>query len=360
VDLFAAAGAQYIVPITKHHDGFALFNVSSDISTRTSVHYGPKRDFIKELLSAAKTYQPQIRRGTYFSLPEWYHPGYAKYAQTNFPGGPPVNAYTGVEIPYTGYVPVDDFVVDLQLPEMEMLAYDYETELLWCDIGGANNSTIFASAWLNWARTQGRQVTFNNRCGIRGDFATPEYTTYSGLVESKWEASRGMDPFSYGYNYQTPDSAYLTGEDIVKLLVDMVSKNGNFLLDIGPRNDGSIPEIMSSGLLDAGSWIHAHSDSIFSTSYYATTPGLDPFRYTTKLDAFYIHVNSQPNTTTISVPDKIPYLPGDTVTVVGGSMDGTPVNVTWADGLVTLNISEEIIAADKYVWTFKVGYTSEL
>ena len=71
-------------------------------------------------------------------------------------------------------MPVDDFVIDLQLPEMEMLAYDYETEIMWCDIGGANNSTIFASAWLNWARTQGRQVTFNNRCGISGDFSTPE------------------------------------------------------------------------------------------------------------------------------------------------------------------------------------------
>ena len=162
---------------------------------------------------------------------------------------------------------------------------------------------------------------------------------------------------SHSFNYQTPDPSYLTGEDVVQLLVDIVSKNGNFLLDIGPRNDGSIPEIMSSGLLDAGSWIRAHSDSIFSTRYYNTTPGLDPFRYTTKLDAFYIHVNSRPNTT-ISVPDRIPYLPGDTVTVVGGSMDGTVVNATWTDGLVTLAVSEAIIEADKYIWTFKVSYTS--
>jgi len=66
-------------------------------------------------------------------------------------------------------------VKDVQLPEMNTLAYEYETELMWCDIGGANNSTLFASAWLNWARDKKRQVTFNNRCGIAGDFATPEY-----------------------------------------------------------------------------------------------------------------------------------------------------------------------------------------
>lgn len=91
-----------------------------------------------------------------------------------FPGGPPVNPYTNETIPYTGYVPVNDFITDIQLPQMKQLAYQYETELMWCDIGGANNMTIFASEWLNWARDQGRQVTFNNRCGIGGDFDTPE------------------------------------------------------------------------------------------------------------------------------------------------------------------------------------------
>lgn len=91
---------------------------------------------------------------------------------SSFTGG--YNPYTNKTIPYTGYVPVNDFVPDLQLPQMRQLAYHYETEIMWCDIGGANNSTFFASKWLNWARSQGRQITFNGRCGIRGDFDTPE------------------------------------------------------------------------------------------------------------------------------------------------------------------------------------------
>ncbi|KAH7383402.1 glycoside hydrolase superfamily [Cadophora sp. MPI-SDFR-AT-0126] len=339
VDLVADAGAQYVVPVTKHHDGFALFNVSSSVSRRTSVHLGPKRDLVKELLDAAKQYQPQLRRGTYFSLPEWYHPDYKKYGGPGlwwFPGGPPINPYTLEEIPYTGYVPVNDYVADLQLPEMRQLAYEYETEIMWCDIPSANNSPLFASEWLNWARKQGRQVTFNSRCGwgLNGDFDTPEY------------------------NAQTPDSSYLTGADIIRSLVDVVSKNGNFLLDIGPRADGTIPDIMQNGLRDAGAWIKGHSESIFNTRYFRTTPGMDPFRYTTKLDAFYIHVTSRGGAT-VTVPNRIPYLPGDKITVVGGSLAGTKVPVTgWDQESVTFAVSDAIWEADKYVWTFKVNYDS--
>lgn len=202
INLFAAAGAKYIVPVTsesslyakpvspvtagpklnprlEHHDGFALFNMPSNISTRNSVNYGPKRDLIGDLLKAAKTFQPQIRRGTYFSMPEWYNPAYAEYyaelGGPNYFGGADVNPYTGATVNYTGYTPVNDFVTDIQLPQMNLLAYTYDTDLMWCDIGGANNATIFASNWLNAARQQNRQITFNDRCGISGDFSTPEY-----------------------------------------------------------------------------------------------------------------------------------------------------------------------------------------
>ena len=70
------------------------------------------------------------------------------------------------------------------------------------------------------ARLQNRQVAINGRCGIQGDFNTPEYTTNSDIVGFKWESNRGMDPFSFGYNYLTPDNQYLHGNDIVQSLVD--------------------------------------------------------------------------------------------------------------------------------------------
>jgi len=168
-----------------------------------------------------------------------------------------------------------------------------------------------------------------------------------------------MDPFSFGFNYQTPDDQYMTGEAIVKYLVDTVSKNGNFLLDIGPKNDGSIPQIMQTGLRAAGAWVTAHSESIFKTRYWLTMPGTDPLRYTTTADAFYIHVNSTPNST-LAINDPIPYLPGDTLTVVGGSMNGTVVPLDWNNhnGTYTIQLTDDVINADAYVWTFKLSYTS--
>ncbi|KAH7394286.1 alpha-L-fucosidase-domain-containing protein [Pyrenochaeta sp. MPI-SDFR-AT-0127] len=358
VDLIADAGARYMVPVTKHHDGFALYNFSTAISKRSSIWYGPKRDFLAELFAAAKQYQPQIKRGTYFSMPEWFNPKNTLYGGT-FGGGPPKNPYTGNEIPYTGYVEVDDFVKDIQLPQMRTLAYVYETEIIWCDIGGPNNMTIFAAEWLNWARNQGRQVTFNNRCGLTGDFDTPEYTTNPNIVRRKWETNRGMDTFSYGYNHLSPDSTYMTGKDIVISLIDAVSKNGNLLLDIGPKGDGSIPAIMKDNLRDAGTWIKAHGESVFGTRYWSVKPGSDPFRYTTKEDAFYIHFIGTPPST-LSVMDQVPYLPGDTVTIVGGSKHGTPIPVTWnGPGTLKLALSDDILTSDKYIWTFKITYTGD-
>lgn len=110
-------------------------------------------------------------------MPEFYNPAWKKYAYSSWPGGPPKNPYTGEVIPYTGYVEVDDFVEDIQLPQMNVLAYEYDTDIMWCDISYvAQNATIFASDWLNWARDKNRQVTYNSRCGpssgLIGDYNT--------------------------------------------------------------------------------------------------------------------------------------------------------------------------------------------
>lgn len=157
----------------------------------------------------------------------------------------------------------------------------------------------------------------------------------------------------------TPDGTYRSGEWIVTSLVDIVSKNGNCLLNIGPEHDGSIKQIMQDNLRDAGQWIRAHGESLFGTRYWSVTPGSDPLRYTTTSSAFYIHYIGTPPST-INITDPIPYLPGDTVTVVGGSKNGTSVPVTWnGNGTLELLLSSDIISADKYVWTFKIGYSAQ-
>lgn len=236
VDLFAAAGARYFVLTTKHHDGLALFDTGAT-TNRSTLHYGPQRDLVADLFAAAETYQPTLKRGTYFSLPEWYNPDFGPYGftqtdavgSTSWVGIEATNPFTNATEPYTGRVEIGDFLEDLQLPQMLTLAKEYGSDIMWCDCGTANRTAEFASEWWNWARAQeqgGRQVVMNSRCGVAqaADFETPEYTTYSSAQRHKWESNMGMDPYSYGFNHETPAASYMNASTIVYSLVDMTAK----------------------------------------------------------------------------------------------------------------------------------------
>ncbi|KAK6084055.1 alpha-L-fucosidase [Seiridium cupressi] len=359
IDLFADSGATYFVQVSKHHDGYALFDLPANVSQRTSVAQYPHRDFIKEIFDAAAEYQPQLHRAAYYSLPEWFHQDYAPYAFGRWPGHNSTNPFTDATLPYTGYVHVEDYLRDLVLPEMQTLAA-LGGEIMWCDIGGPNLTAEFAAQWYNEALAQNRQVAMNNRCGLPGDFDTPEYSTLSAAQKRKWESNAGMDPYSYGYNRATPSSQYMNASTIVTSLVDIVSKNGNYLLDIGPTGNGSILDIEARHLRDAGAWIKDHSEAVFNTtSWFIAAEEGEDVRFTTTVDAFYILVMNQVNGS-LTLTSQIPWLDGDEVTVVGGSLDGTvvPSASTTVDGQLALflNISEAVQEADRWTWVFKVSY----
>jgi alpha-L-fucosidase len=358
VDLFADSGAKYFVMVTKHHDGYALFDLPRTTSNRTSVVLPPHRNLVKELFDASKTYQPHLRRGTYYSLPEWFHPDYSPYGFGNWPGGASKNPFTNETIPYSGYVPVKDYLKDVVVPSMETLA-GLGTDILWCDIGGPNLTSEFAASWYNSAAVTGRQVTMNNRCGLPGDFDTPEYPRSSPPVVRgrKWEANRGMDPYSYGYNAATPEQAYMNASTIVRTLVDMVSKGGNFLLNIGPKADGSILDVNARALREAGGWIKAHGEAIHGTKTWWVTPQEgENVRFGLSDDAFYIYLLEKPKGRVV-IKSPVPWVQGDKITTVGGRLAGDIVK-SWKDefGKLILDISEEIAEAEKWVWVFKMSY----
>ena len=194
VDLFADAGAQYFVQVSKHHDGYAIFDLPENVTLRTSVAQFPHRNLLQEIFNAAEQYQPHLHRATYFSLPEWFSPAYAPYGFASWPGGNATNPYTNQTLPYTGFVPVNDYVTDVIMPEMQTLAA-MGTEIMWCDIGGPNVTAEFAAEYFNNAAQQGKQVLLDNRCGVPGDFDTPEYARYGAVQVRKWESNLGMDPF---------------------------------------------------------------------------------------------------------------------------------------------------------------------
>ena len=229
---------------------------------------------------------------------------------------------------------------------------------MWCDIGGPNVTLEFASKWFNTQAAQGRQVAINGRCGLPGDFDTPEYMIINAIQRRKWESNLGMDPFSYGYNAATPLAAYMNATMLVRNLIDIVSKNGNFLLDVGPLPNGTILQTEQDTLREAGLWIRSHAEAIFNTMYWFVTPQEGPnVRFTTTQDAFYILMMTRPNGTLV-LKSPIPLFGGDQVTIVGGDLAGTlvPAQIL-PDWSIMLTLNESVAEADRYAWVFKITYT---
>ncbi|KAG7450034.1 glycoside hydrolase family 29 protein [Guyanagaster necrorhizus] len=361
LDLIDDAGAKYFVLVTKHHDGFALWDTST--TNRTSVALGPKRDLVRELLETSKAEKPHLHRGTYLSLPEWFNPDYAKYGFDMWPGGLAHNAFNSSELePYTGRLEINDYLVDLQLPQMLELVTTYESEIMWCDIGGPNKALEFASEFYNNALANDRQVTMNNRCGAVPDFETPEYSTFSAIQPRAWESSEGMDPFSYGLNLQTNDSQYKNATTIIHSLVDIISKNGNYLLDIGPTAEGEIIPIMQTNLLDTGRWLKYSGRCVYDTKFWfqgSQDTGSSPdVRFLTTPGTFCIVVLSQPEDGKIVIEKRLPLLPGDEMVLLGPDSD---IAVAWsmdgASGQLTIDVVNMEIF--EYAWAFEVRYKVE-
>ncbi|MGW4515776.1 alpha-L-fucosidase [Streptomyces sp. NPDC004393] len=349
VELFRDAGAQYHVLTSKHHEGFALWDTK--VSDRNAVKMGPRRDLIRELFDASERYTPELHRGLYFSMPEWFNP------DNPWMGHAPRNPYTLGPLPYTGYTAGKDYVRDYQAPQMLELIHGYDPAVLWCDIGGANDSRDVLAEFFNHGknRPQPYEVAVNDRSGIAfHDFTTPEYTTYASTVVAKWEASRGLDPFSYGYNKATPDDRYMTAEEIVRSLVDIVSKNGNFLLDIGPRADGTIPEIMQTRLRETGRWLKTNGEAIYDTTYWSRMAQLgEDLRFTVRQNkAFYIHSLTAPGST-LTVEAPVPIRSGDKVTLLGHDR---PLTWTTRNGSLVIDVPEAARKAGRHVWVFKVEW----
>ncbi|MEE1796472.1 alpha-L-fucosidase [Streptomyces sp. BE308] len=351
VELFRDAGAQYHVLTSKHHEGFALWD--TELSDRNSVKMGPRRDLIRELFDASRRYTPELHRGLYFSMPEWFNPDHP------WTGHAPRNPYTLEPVPYTGHTAGKDYITGLQGPQMLELVHGYDPEILWCDIGGDNDSHRVLAEYFNQAKNRARpvEVTVNNRSGIGPhDFTTPEYTTYDQIVTAKWESSRGLDPYSYGYNSQTPDDKYMTTRDVVHSLVDIVSKNGNFLLDIGPRADGTIPEIMQRRLRETGAWLKTNGEAVYGSTYWSRMPQLgEELRFTVRPDrAFYIHSLVRPGAK-LTVAAPVPIRAGDRVTLLGHDR---PLNWRTTGGSLVIDVPAAARRTGEHAWVFKVAWSA--
>ncbi|HEY4018046.1 MAG TPA: alpha-L-fucosidase, partial [Pseudonocardiaceae bacterium] len=352
IRLIEQSGAEYFVFTAKHHDGFSLWN--SAVSGRNSVQMGPRRDLVKALLDAAAAHAPQLKRGLYYSLPEWFNP------DLPWQGHGPRNPYTLQPVPYTGYQTGRDYVRDYQTKQVLELVENFDPDIIWYDMNKANDTPDVLAEYFNRAKNRPRpkDVTVDNRGGVPvWDYTTPEYTTYANTVIAKWEATRGLDPYSFGYNQLTADTQYMTTEQVVRSLVDIVSKNGNFLLDIGPKADGTIPDIMVRRLVETGEWLRVNGEAIQGTTYWSRMAQLGELRFTVRPNsAFYIHSLGQP-TDRLVVAAPVPIRRGDRVTLLGypgRELDWSLDN----HGALVVEVPKAAQRSGQYVWVFKIDYAA--
>jgi alpha-L-fucosidase len=354
--LFQQGGAKYFVQVSKHHDGVALFDTAT--TDRSTVELGPHRDFVKELFDAADRGHYGLKRGLYYSLPEWFHPNNSAFGGT-FGQGPPHNPFTGAEIPYTGYKPIADYVDDHQYPQMLELIDQYDPDILWCDIGGPNRSNEVFAHYFNQAknRPQPKEVTVDNRCG-NGiyDFTTPEYSVEPDINPAKWEATRGIGR-SFGFNAQEGPADYLSENELVDSFVDIVSKNGNLLLNVGPRADGTIAPIQAERVRALGSWLRINGAAIYGTTYW--THAEDdasnvPVRYTAKGGTLYATAQAWPGST-LTLSGDLPVKAGSTITLLGSNARPLSWRRTGDTVSVTMPAAGAKATESRNAFTFKIA-----
>jgi len=164
----------------------------------------------------------------------------------------------------------------------------------------------------------------DDRFGIKhSDFTSPEYEKKDQISEKKWEECRGLGR-SFGYNRAEGEKETIAPEELIALLVDIVSKNGNLLLDVGPEADGSIPPIQMDRLKALGAWLKQNGEAIYDTVPWtkasAKSAEGDELRFTRKGDDLYVTVLGKPKGQTITVSD-VPAKPGLKITQLGDNAD---------------------------------------
>jgi alpha-L-fucosidase len=254
-DLFVHSGAKYVVQTSKHHEGFAMWPSKEASATWgrpwNAVDEGPKRDLLGELSDAVR--RKGLRMGIYYSLYEWYNPLWL----TDKPR----------------------YVSELMIPQFKDVVTHYKPSIIFTDGEWELPSSDWHSpellAWLFNESPVKDEVVINDRWGKEtrhkhGGYWTTEYTAGMSGMDHPWEESRGMG-FSYGYNRAERLEDYRTGRELVIMLVDIVSRGGNLLLDIGPNADGTIPVIMQERLSQIGSWLNINGDAIYGTKPWKST-----------------------------------------------------------------------------------------
>ncbi|MDB5319042.1 MAG: Alpha-L-fucosidase [Phycisphaerales bacterium] len=260
------AGMRYLVITAKHHDGFCLW--PTKLNTDWNITATPfKRDLLKELADACKQ-DGTVRFCIYYSIMDWHHPdaqrGLAASAASSSPQNPNFQRY----------------VQDYMKPQLKELVETYDPGVIWFDGEWIPDYTEPMGRDLyTYCRTLNPKLIINNRVGKTrkgmtglsedkdspGDFGTPEQQIpATGLPPGiDWESCMTMNET---WGYKQSDTKWKPTQTLIRNLVDVVSKGGNYLLNVGPNAQGEIPAESTKRLQQIGQWMKTNAPSIHGAS----------------------------------------------------------------------------------------------
>ena len=267
------AGMKYIVVTAKHHEGFAMFDTkASNWSIMKASAYG--KDIIKPLAEACQKYG--LRLGLYYSQSQdWGNAGGSIGRRLMREGWPnpdsaTIDAYTlahnGSWDPYQTTKTFQDYFQNVSMPQVRELLTNYgKVSIIWWDtprdISSANAKTLY-----DIANQLQPGIIQNDRLGggFKGDYETPEQAipNPSELVGKDWETCMTMND-TWGFRYD--DHNWKTSDDLLRKLIDIASKGGNFLLNVGPKPNGEFPQESIDRLAAIGKWTKLYGEAVYGT-----------------------------------------------------------------------------------------------
>ena len=308
------AGMRYIVITSKHHDGFALFH--SRASKYNICDATPfKRDPLAELAEACRKHG--VKLGFYYSqAQDWHHPGGAAWHGHWDP------AQDGS---------MDDYIRDIAVPQVKEILTNYgPVAVLWWDT--PNDMTPERAAMLAPLTDLQPGIITNDRLGgeVPGDCSTPEQQIPpEGIPGRDWETCMTVNGT---WGYKSTDHNWKSTETLVRNLIDIASKGGNYLLNVGPTAEGVFPEPIVTRFREMGKWLRVNGEAIYGTSASPFKVQLPWGRCTRRGSKLYLHVFDWPTDGVLRAPIK------NEVTRAYALADGAALQFTRKDDSIEIRV----------------------
>ncbi|WP_254460818.1 alpha-L-fucosidase [Xanthomonas sacchari] len=274
--LFRDAGARYVVPVAEHHDGFAMYD--SQLSDWTATKMGPRRDVIGELSKAIRAQGLHFGLSSHRAEHDWFFDGGRQFdSDVNDPRYAGLYGPAQVRLPgkddadvHNDWTPVSQAWLDDWLARTTELIDRYDPDLIYFDWWIAHPTfrgtlPTMLSYYYNHGAAKGG-VVVNYKLGAFPEGAGTldiERGQLTGIHPTHWQTDTSVSNASWGY---VENDTYKTPTFIIHMLVDVVSKNGNLMLNIGPRADGSIPDTERAILLSIGKWLKTNGEAIYDST----------------------------------------------------------------------------------------------